>query len=1109
MKSLVAWAVRNSPGMNALMLAILFLGGLSLVKMRREVFPQFELDIILVTVAYPNAPPDEIEEGICQRIEEKVRTINGIKKITSVASTGNGSVVIELKSDVDDVQKIRGEIESGVAQVQGFFPEDAETPIVQQIDFPRNAIRVAILGPETDWSKRTDLTKEERNLLEAQARMRLRMETEQILSKLLKLEAVSDATIMGAQPFQFYIELKQNKVKKYNLTLEQIAQIVNKSNQDLSAGRINLPGRDELIRGKTRSMDIEKINKIPIIADEKTKAEVLLGEIANVRLGVDDTVDTVSRVDGRPGLIIQINSAENEDLLQTTELVHKFAKDVDLPPGYEMRVWNDISIDVKDRMDLLTTNGLQGLLLVFLVLAIFLELKLAFWVALGIPISIFGAGMILFGTGQTMNMLSMFAFLMALGIVVDDAIVIGENIYAHRQMGKNFHQAAIDGAYEVFPSVFASVTTTIIAFAPMLFVVGVMGKFIAVMPVAVIAMLFISLIESVLILPGHLAHKRTIFDVLVEAIFFPFKFVVWVFNHVNRAAKSGLDYFIQKAYRPTIRFALAYPPIILSAAVATLIASAALVYSGKVSFVFFPKLDAREIQGTVVFRDGTSSEAAKEATRKMEQAIYMVSKDLEAEGYGPDVVRLVNRSVGSALMMGPRGMTATGGSHVGSLIVELSDPEKRDIKSQQIVARWREKAKSLGIEGADTLTFATRSFGPAGAPIELKLLADKEHYEELQRAVEACKKELLTYEGVFDVEDDNRLGKSETRIELTDHAKRENIQLMDVVRAMRNAFTGREVDRLQMGRNEVKRVVALHPDARKSEKDFEDFVFVDSTGVKRPLEEIITRKTAVGDSEINRINQQRSITVTADVDESKGNTQVIVGKFKADRLPKLLEKFPNVRVRWEGQQEQQKESIGSLILGLGVALLSMMMLLMLQFRSWLQPLIIFAVIPFGFIGAMFGHVIMGLDLTLFSLFGLVALTGVVVNDSIVLIDFINARVREGVPVRQALLESGERRFRPVLLTSVTTIAGLLPILAETSFQAQILIPMATSLCFGLLIATVLVLVLIPTLYLVYHRLTTAIEGALLDPEEDDLNGDGATRPVEKPSDGFYEPGTSS
>ncbi|MCA9080473.1 MAG: efflux RND transporter permease subunit [Planctomycetaceae bacterium] len=1041
MKSIISWAIRQSPAMNMIMITVLGVGLLAGSMLRREEFPQFDLEIILVTVPYPGASPDEVESGICQKIEESVRSVDGVKKVTSIAQEGAGNVVIEVSTSVPSVQKVLNEIQSEIDRIPS-LPDLAEEPEVQQITFRDPAITVGVVDEHGSG---------------IEAELRLREITEQVRDDLLQIPQITVAEITGERKYQIDVEISEMQLRQYGLSLTDVAQAIRQRNLELPGGNIRDQGETFLLRGKDKRTTGEGIAEIPVITREDGVA-LTVADLGTVR---DEFLDStsISRINGKPGLAIAVKAAASEDLLSMADAVNEYVREHQLPDGYHMVVWGDSSIDVRDRLDLLRRNGLQGLLLVFIVLALFLELRLAFWVAMGIPFSILGACIVLWQLGQTLNMLSMFAFLIALGIVVDDAIVIGENIYAHRQLGKGFLRAAIEGTTEVVPSVTTSILTTVFAFAPMFFVTGVMGKFFAVLPIAVIAMLVISLLESTFILPCHLAHGSGKPIALTHAL--------------NTWTNSTLDRFIEKIYIPTLRFCLHNPFIALSSAIVVVMLSVTLVINGTVPSVFFPKLDAPRLNAVVVFPDGTPTHVTDAATLKMEQAILQINDEFREQE--KPLVEVVHRLVGQAkLQQGPGavGGGSAEGSHAGSVQVQLVDNQHRDITSNEVVNRWRTMVGD--IPGVETLTFGTEAGGPGGKAIEFKLLAGSHDMAALEAAVEAAKAELRRFPGVFDVNDDSRPGKWELQLSEKPDAAPLGIPLEQVARTVRAAYYGEEVMRLQRGRHEVKLMVRYPEADRRSLASLEEVRVQGPDGVQRPLSELARVNVYRGYSEINRVDQRRSITVQADVDEQKGNAKAIVADLQANFIPKLLKQYPELRIRWEGQQEQDTESVQSLFLGLAVAMAATFILLTVEFNSYGQPMVVMAIIPFGIIGAIWGHAIMGLPLTLFSMLGLVALTGVVVNDSIVLVDFINHRLHDGLELREALMDAGRRRFRPVLLTSLTTVAGLLPILRERSFQAQLVIPMATSLCFGLILSTVLVLVLVPTFYLSYSEIVRGL-----------------------------------
>lgn len=1098
MKSLIRWAVSNSPAINTLVVGVLVVGAASLWLMRREVFPEFDLEIVVVSVPYPGASPEEVEDGICLKVEEAVRSIDGIKRQTSVAQEGAGFVILELSTSAD-TQRVLAEVRSQVDRIST-FPELAEDSEVEQVTIRYPAILLGVLGPG-------DVSPE--------AELQLREVSEQVRDELLQLPTVSQANIVGAKPYQIDIEIGEQTLRQYGLTLEQVAAIVRRENLEMPGGSMKTATQEVLLRGKNKQIVGEEIANIPLLT-EPGGTVLTVGDLATVRDEFED-VTSLTRIDGRPGMVISVNRTATEDLLAITGEVKQYASAAVLPPGYEVTTWADRSVDVRDRMDLLVRNGVQGLILVFLCLAIFLELRLAFWVAMGIPISMLGASAVLLAAGHTLNMLTMFAYLMALGMVVDDAIVVGENIHSYRMRGMNPIEAAVKGAVEVIPSITSSVLTTVIAFLPLAFVSGVMGKFIAVLPITVIAILFISLAEATFSLPCHLAHvPKKPFDAdvlvgqarrvrnklppllrytlgsmalavvfLVAQLLYPLQRLGALFGWIGKKTDAGLNRFLQRRYLPVLRWSLANPVFILALCISLLLLTAGMIRGGVTPFNLFPKIDITLIEAKIVYPEGTAESVTDRATERLEEAIRAVNEERSPDG--TSMLKLVHRTVGSMTSpgtLGPENLVS--GSNVGYVSAELVDTSQRELHSQEILNLWRAKAGEFA--GAESLVFGSPDMGPGGAPIEFKLLAPPERMAELEQLVEHCKTRLDAYQGVFDIRDDSRPGKWEFQLRVKDQAVAMGIPLADLAQTVRSAYYGAEVMRLQRGRHEVKLMVRYPREDRRSLADFENLRVRTGDGAERPLTELAEVEARRGYAEINRVEQQRSITITADVNEEvlrDNNTSSggIVSDFKQNVLADLLVQHPWLNIRWEGQQEQSNESISSLIKGFSVALLAMFVLLTMEFRSYVQPLLILVIIPFGAAGAIWGHAVMGLEVTLFSLFGLVALAGVVVNDSIVLIDFINHRRADGIPLEQALVDAGLGRFRAVMLTSLTTIAGLFPLVTERSFQAQILIPMATSLCFGLLVSMLLVLVMVPTLYMLGSKLGAMMATAVAEEQQ--------------------------
>lgn len=1119
--------------MNTLLIVSMIIGAASMVVMRREVFPNFALEIVLVSVPFPGATPEETEIGICQKIESAVANLDGVKKMTSVGMESFGYVILELNNNVGDVQKILNDVRSSIDQIST-FPPNAEDPEVKQIIFRAPAISLGILAPERNQASTLDQQKELRDLAERVRSDLLEQRAvpssnpfRNLLSFLYqpKGPAISSAEIVAAQPYEISVEVSEDNLRKYGLSLDQIAQIIRQQNADMPGGTMETERQKLILRSEKRKELGEEISRLPIMSNGGNGIPIAVGDVAEVIDGFAET-SSVHTINGRDALVIRVSKTNEEDLFTIVEAVKAYVADAEKSDaftegGYQIRQWGDVSVDVRDRIEMLSANGIMGLVAVFVVLAIFLDLRLAFWVAMGIPASILAAGFILLMTGQTLNMLSMFAFLMALGIVVDDAIVIGENIYAKREKGFDFVNAAVYGTAEVLPAVCASVGTTIIAFMPLMYVTGVMGKFIEIMPVAVIAMLVISLIESTFILPAHLSHDNNLFMRTMGAIFYVFKPLMKVFEKVNRFSARAMDLTIDYFYEPLLKWSLHHKSIVLSTVMTSFMCAVALVIYGLIDYSVMPKMDGRDISATIVFPNGTQEQFAADAVNVLSDAFDEVDADIRKDlaEYGiqvpPDysVNTNIYRRVGEVGNgnLGPMGVT--NGSHVGSVEVQLINaelrnftqlPDDKKLTSENINGRWRNKIfEKDQISGYDALKFGMQSMGPGGAAIEFKILSDKKGIPHLEEAIEECKAYLATKRGVKDIEDDSRPGKREVMLSLNELGQNLGLDEAVLSSTIRSGYFGAEVMRLQRGRHEVKLMVRYPYEDRKSMSGFEQIRIRDNQGVERPLIEVANIEVQQSASEINRLDQKRSVTVSADVDSSEGNSYEIISEMQRTMIPALVNRFRSenkgeISFNWEGEQAQNQESITSMFTGFGIALLCMFVLLTLQFRSYVQPAIILAIIPFGWLGAILGHFVVEINLSLFSFFGLIALTGVVVNDSIVLVDFINRKLRSGAKLEDALLSAGRRRFRPIMLTSMTTIAGLTPIIWETSMQAQVLIPMATSIIFGLLTGTLLILILVPIFYHIYGSVLLKM-GFDLHNSEEEFEDIVPTEPPEKHS----------
>jgi multidrug efflux pump subunit AcrB len=1030
MKSLVHWAIRNSPSINTLMIAVLTIGAVSLTVLRRERFPDFRPDEIRVTVPYPGASPTETEEGICLKVEEAIRAIVGIRKLTSIAEEGEGRVTAELDTNVDDPQRVLNEIRSAIDRIPT-FPENSEKPEVKLLQRYQSVVSIALLAPPRRRDGSPAALAAERQHREL---------TEQVYNEVLRLSEVSHVDIWQAKPYQIDVELSEDALRKYGLSHAEVTEAIRRGNVELPAGEIKTKGNDVLVRAANQHVVGVDIAKLPVVTT-RDGTVLRVGDLGEVHDGFAD-IDMFAEINCRPAMSVKIRMTPNEDMLEIRNQVQAYADGRPMPEGYELIVWDDYSLQARQRLELLSRNAIAGLLLVLVVLCVFLDFRLAFWVALGIPVSVLGTCAVMWYFDATLNMHSMFAFVMALGIVVDDAIVIAENVYAHRLRGVAAIQAAIDGTVEVAPSVISSVLTTVVAFIPLAFVSGEMGKWIAVMPLALISILLLSLFESIVILPCHLAHSR-----LPEDPSSVPRLQSWF--------QSQVTWFIDHIYTPVLRWSLTNPAIVLSVSLGSLLIAAGLYVGGRTPFVLNQRLDYEFVYTYIDYPKGTPAEVVDQATARLAASFREVEQELQAGG--ESLVRLTYRGVGYTTQLD---------NLRGEMYIEFHrDRAFTGTNSNEIINRWRERAGEF--PGAERVVFWGINNSPGGKPIELSLLGDD--IGRLEEVVGRIKDELAGYAGVHDIHDSRGPGKWELQLKMQREAESMGVRLEDVAQTVRAAYYGDEVMRLQRGRHEVKLMVRYSKPERHSLASLNEVHVRTAAGDEIPLPVLAQVDVQRGFAQILRIDQQRAVTLTADVDESQANARNIVRDLQSGFLTALMDEYPDVSIRWEGQQEETRQSTSSLMLGFLFAIFAMYGLLTLKFRSYFQPVIILAIIPFGFVGAVFGHLFMDYPITLFSLFGVVTLSGIIANDSIVLIDFVNRRRAAGVAFREAILESGQQRFRPVILTSITTVAALMPILMERNTQAQVLIPMAISISFGLMLATVWVLLLTPIMYEAYAR----------------------------------------
>ncbi len=1043
MKNIVSWFATNPVAANLLMLSLVVGGLMTVPAVKIELFPEFSLEMISVSVPYPGAAPEEVEEGICVPIEEELSGLEGIKKLSSTAVEGLGSVRVEVTPG-EDPRRVLDDVKTRVDAIST-FPEEAEKPVIEELMMRQQVINVAIYG---DVAERT-----------------LKELGEHVRDDINALDGISQVELANARPYEISIEVAESELRRYGLDFDDVANAVRARSLDLSGGSIKTEGGEILLRTQAQAYvgaDFEEL----VVISQPDGTRVLLRDVATVVDGFEDT-DQSASFNGLPVVMVQVFRVGDESALEVSALVHDYVERTrpNLPSGVSISTWQDNAVWLQDRLDLLLENGLQGLLLVFLVLALFLKFRLSFWVTIGIPISFLGVLMLMPGLDQSLNMLSLFAFILVLGIVVDDAIVVGESIYQEHERGNHDVEGAVKGATDVAVPVIFAVLTTCVAFVPMAFLPGTLGKFFAVIPAIVIPALLFSVIESQWILPAHLSHQGKFAERLARIA--PFRW--WV--ALQRTFSKLLLAFATGVYRPTLDRALRFRYVAVAIGVLSLLLTIGATGRGWVKFVFFPDIEGDILASQVRMPQGTSVRATRGAVQQIEAAAEALVRELAGEvtETGAHVVRNVMSSVGEqpylAQQQRTSGASVQVAPNLGEVVIELIPSEQREITGNEIARRWRELCGP--IPGAVEVSFNSAVMS-AGDAIDIQLAG--RDVDELRSVAEQLKTALAGYPGVRDVTDSFRGGKEEAALDITPEAESLGLTRLDLARQVRQGFYGEEVQRIQRGRNEVKVMVRYPHEDRRTLFGLESMRIRTPEGAEVPFSDVAVVEGRRGYATIQRTNRQRTIHVLADVDAAEGNANEILAGLSKDVLPGIQGAHPGVHWSLEGQSNDQSETVAAMQRYFLMALFAIYGLMAIPFRSYLQPFIVMSAIPFGLVGAIIGHWIMGFDLSMLSVLGLAALAGVVVNDSLVLVDFVNRKVREGVPVAQAARQAGIERFRPILLTSLTTFAGLMPLILERSVQAQFLIPMAISMAFGVMFSTSISLVLVPCGYLILEDL---------------------------------------
>lgn len=1046
MKAAIAWFARNSVAANLLMLVIVVGGLLSLPRVKMEIFPTVEADLVIVTVPYRGASPAEVENGVCIRVEERIQGIEGIERLNCTASEGAGVVMAEVHSWAD-TDAVLDDIKTEVDAIDT-FPAETEKPTIKRATMRARVINVAVYG---DVDERT-----------------LREYGQKVRDDIAELPGITVAKLRNARDYEISIEVSESNLERHALTFDDVVQAVRRSSLDLPAGAIKTRGGEISLRTKGQAYSGQDFENIVLVANPDG-SRILVGDVAEVIDGFEEA-DRWANFDGKPSVMVQVYRVGDQGALDVAAQVKKYVGEAQasMPPGLSLTTWQDESIYLRARLNTLIANGRLGFFLILGVLAMFLRFRLAFWVGLGIPIAMLGTFIVLPWFDVSINLLSLFAFLVVLGILVDDAIVVGENVHTHQERGEDPLESAIEGAQEVAVPVTFGVLTTIAAFSPLLMIPGDMGKMTKQIPIVVITALVFSFIESKLILPAHLAHARARGNKKGA-----FSSATW--KKVQAAVIGGLDRFTRGPYARVLSHAVEWRYSTAAAGVAIILLTVGLVGGGWVRFNFMPAIEGDNVVAFLTLPQGTPAEVTAKAISQLEASAEEVRAELDATHVSQEgsVYHHILSSIGEQPYRNQQERDSSGAlgvkpnePHAGEVNIELAPSEMRGATSLEVANLWRERTGPI----PDTVELGfTSSMFDAGEALHVELRG--EDGDELRDAAAALKRRLAQYPGVFDITDSYRGGKQEVALSIRDSAEALGLSLQDLARQVRQAFYGDEAQRIQRGRDDV-RVMVRYPEAsRRSLGDVEQMRVRMADGTAVPF-------SSVGDYEIDRsyatiyrADRRRIVSVTADVDENVASPNDIVADLKANVLPVLLADTPSVSYTLQGEQAEQAEFSTFMLRGFAIAMLVIFALLAIPLASYVQPLIIMTAIPFGMVGAILGHLVMGWDLSMFSVIGMVAVSGVVVNDSLVLVDYVNRTRHAGATAIDAVQAAGVARLRPILLTSLTTFAGLSPLLAERSVQAQFLIPMAISLAFGVLFSTAVTLVLVPTAYLIVDDAT--------------------------------------
>jgi len=1032
-KGIIAWFASNHVAANLLMCFIIVAGLISVFTIRKQTTPDFELNLIQVQVPYLGAAPQEVEEGVVIKVEEAIQDIQGIVEINSRANEGVGSVTIEVSRDVD-INEILTEVKTRVDAIST-FPALTEKPVIYKIEPNTPVIFIAIHGAIDDFSRK--------------------IFAQEVRDELLTMPEISMVDFYGDRAFEISIEVSEHVLRQYGLTMSEISEAIRASSIDLPGGTIKTEGGDILLRTEGQVYTGLEYGDL-VLRTYTDGTRLTLDDVATIRDGFVET-EGFGRFDGEPTATLNVLASGQQNELHTAAAVKQYVaeKRKSLPTGIEMDLWVDRSHYLEGRLDTMTKNMWQGALLVFLLLSLFLRMKVAGWVIIGIPITFLGAFFLMpFGPWPvTMNMISLFGFIIVLGIVVDDAIIIGESVYTKIRADGHSIDNVVKGARKVAVPATFGVLTTIAAFAPMLFVGGIVGPAFEALSMVVVLCLLFSLVESKLILPAHLVHAK-IKPVDEDDLFNPQRHIPLLqrvprfFQKVQRHTQHGLHRVIHDYYRPALEKVIDSRGVVVAMFVAVLIVTIGLINSGLVRIVLFPEVPGDFIRMQLTMESGTAPEARNAALDKIERAILDLNEEYVAEN--PELPAMISH-IGS-FSQGDTGAIA---------FAEMPMVDDRPMQAADVTTAWRDRVGE--IPGVRELEFIDGDHFGGGSPLSFRLSGD--NYSALEIAAEELAEKLLEYEGVFDIVNSSNMGAQEIKLTIKPEAEALGLNQQSLGRQVRQAFYGEEAQRIQRGKDELRVMVRYPLEDRRSIADLENMRIRTPAGDEVPFGSVAEVSFGSSYSSITRQNRERTITVSADIDPELVEPGEVIREIRDEFIPGLLSRHAGVGYGLEGASQEEQEFVRNISVASVAALFLIYALIAIPLHSYGQPLVIMSVIPFGLIGAVIGHIVMGKAISMFSLFGLIALSGVVVNDSLIMVDFVNKAREAGDPLRQAVIDSGTQRFRAIILTSFTTAAGLMPIMLETSVQAQYMIPMAISLSFGIIFATAITLFLIPSLYI--------------------------------------------